>query len=142
MRFCSSRRAISKRPCSISLMALSNSTLSGCWVSLVMGLAYFFLRRIPPLRSTVNTKPTAVERITFRSIINQSPLTGLCTPLYEHESAFRSNRSLTVAARIGPERPIRAATVRERLHDTSPSFRTQYLTYNPGSLHCDLHHLA
>ena len=34
-------RAISYRPCSTSLIALSNSTLSGCWVLLVIGFSYF-----------------------------------------------------------------------------------------------------
>ena len=29
----------------MSLMALSNSTLSGCWVSLVIGFSYFLRRR-------------------------------------------------------------------------------------------------
>src|SRR5260370_38111276 len=58
-------------------MALSNSTLSGCCVSLVMGLPYF-LRRMPqPPKSTATAKTTAVERIAFRTIINQSPQADL-----------------------------------------------------------------
>src|ERR1035437_8755830 len=81
MRFCSSRRATSKRLCSISLMALSNSTLSGCCVSLVMGLEYF-LRRMPqPPSSTATANTTAVERIAFRTIITQSPQADLTCDL-------------------------------------------------------------
>src|SRR5437868_4106155 len=56
------RRATSNRLRSTSAMALSNSTLSGCSVSLVMGFSYF-LRRAQEALSRLST---AAVKIRFR----------------------------------------------------------------------------
>src|ERR1700732_4143259 len=58
------RRATSKRLCSMSAMALSNSTLSGCCVSLVMGFSYFFLRK----QEVLSRLSTTAVRIKLRKI--------------------------------------------------------------------------
>src|SRR5664279_4215125 len=85
-------------------MALSNSTLSGCCVSLVMGLLYF-LRRMPqPPRSTATAKTAAVERIAFRTIINQSPQPDLTL---DRDSLRRDLTHLT-------KRSFRVRTVKDR----------------------------
>src|ERR1035441_14769 len=144
MRFCSSRRAISKRACSISLMALSNSTLSGCWVSLVMGLVYF-LRRMPqPPRSTATAKTTAVERIAFRTIITQSPLTsvpfvGQLVQAARDPGGTPGNRR----SRRGANPPQDSILPHMRATSSfglTPGIR--HLANNPGSLHRDLTHLT
>src|SRR5258705_2687391 len=58
------RRATSKRLRSMSAIALSNSTLSGCKVSLVIGFSYFFFRK----QEVLSRLSTAASRIELRNI--------------------------------------------------------------------------
>src|SRR5258708_8678074 len=58
----------------MSAMALSNSTLSGCRVSLVMGFSYFFLRKQEVLRRL----STAASKMELRTIDLEDSMYHLC----------------------------------------------------------------
>src|ERR1035441_10248225 len=88
MRVCKVRRARSKRPFSMSSMEVSKRILSGCWVSLGIGLSYLWRRQAEAPRRSATTPNTVAWRREWRLVI------GLLTPKHRHWALTLNGGSL------------------------------------------------
>src|ERR1035437_6845743 len=67
----------------MSLIALSKSTLSGCWVSLVIGFSYFLCRH-PPVRAKASSDTASSKALAFNK---RSTILIRKSALFRHAAA-------------------------------------------------------